>query len=158
MKKLIIPLLVILVLPLIFQSTPTEILKLRVFDNFVKEQNPSGNFVILNITEEDVEREGGYPLPRKRLADIQLELIGKGALGVGWVISFPQPDRLMGDEEFARSLGYAPSVLAMFETSNGLYPKTREARKISTLIKIYYKESPLLPLNLTSLLDEYLFY
>ena len=124
MKKLIIPLLAILVLPLVFQSTPTEILKLKTFDAFVKEQSPSGNFVVLNITEEDVEREGGYPLPRKRLADIQLEILGKGALGVGWVISFPQPDRLLGDEDFARSLGYAPSVLAMFETPNGLYPKT----------------------------------
>jgi len=124
MKKLILPLLVILVLPLVFQTTPTEILKLKVFDTFIKEQQPSGNFVILNITEEDVEREGGYPLPRKRLADIQLELLGKGALGVGWVISFPQPDRLMGDVEFARSLEYAPSVLAMFETNSGQYPKT----------------------------------
>ena len=124
MKKLIIPLLVILVLPLVFQTTPTEILKLKVFDTFIKQQEPSGNFVILNITEEDVEREGGYPLPRKRLADIQLELLGKGALGVGWVISFPQPDRLMGDEDFARSLGYGPSVIAMFETPNGNYPKT----------------------------------
>ena len=124
MKKLIIPLLIILVLPLVFQTTPTEILKLKVFDTFIKEQQPSGNFVILNITEEDVEREGGYPLPRKRLADIQLELLGKGALGVGWVISFPQPDRLMGDEGFARSLGYGPSVIAMFETPNNKYPKT----------------------------------
>ena len=124
MKKLIIPLLVILVLPLVFQTTPTEILKLKVFDTFIKQQEPSGNFVILNITEEDVEREGGYPLPRKRLADIQLELLGKGALGVGWVISFPQPDRLIGDEDFARSLGYGPSVIAMFETPNGNYPKT----------------------------------
>ena len=123
-KLLIIPLLLILALPLIFQSTPTEILKLKVFDTFIKQQEPSGNFVILNITEEDVEREGGYPLPRKRLADIQLEILGKGALGVGWVISFPQPDRLMGDEDFARSLGYAPSVIAMFETPNNKYPKT----------------------------------
>ena len=124
MKKLIIPLLVILVLPLVFQTTPTEILKLKVFDTFIKQQEPSGNFVILNITEEDVEREGGYPLPRKRLADIQLEILGKGALGVGWVISFPQPDRLIGDEDFARSLGYGPSVIAMFETPNNKYPKT----------------------------------
>mgnify|MGYP003629639108 CR=1 FL=1 len=124
MKKLIIPIFVLLSLPLIFNSTATEILKLRTFDGLVKPQEPSGNFVILNITEEDVEREGGYPLPRKRLADIQLELISKGALGIGWVISFPQPDRLLGDNDFARSLSYAPSVLAMFETPNGLYPRT----------------------------------
>ena len=125
MKKLyILPLIILLALPLIFQSTPTQIIKLKTFDTFIQTPAPSGNFTILNITEEDVEREGGYPLPRKRLADIQLELLGRGALGVGWVISFPQPDRLMGDEDFARSLGYGPSVIAMFETPNGNYPKT----------------------------------
>ena len=68
MKKLILPILIILLLPLIYKSTPTEILKLKVYDTFVKTPEPSGNFVILNITEEDVEREGGWPLPRQRLA------------------------------------------------------------------------------------------
>ena len=32
MKKLIIPIVIILSLPLLFQSTPTEILKLKIFD------------------------------------------------------------------------------------------------------------------------------
>ena len=123
MKKLIFIILIILILPIVFQSTPTEILKLKVFDTFIQTPEQSGNFVILNITEEDVEREGGYPLPRQRLADIQMEILGKGALGVGWVISFPQADRMGGDEEFARSLGYAPSVIAMFEDGKGKYPK-----------------------------------
>ena len=121
--KLLIPLLVVLSLPLIFQSTPTELIKLRTFDKFVKEYEPSGNFVILNITEEDVEREGGYPLPRQRLAEITLDILGKGALGVGYAISFPQADRFGGDEAFGRSLGYAPSVIAMFEDGKGNYPK-----------------------------------
>ena len=85
-------LIVVLSLPLIFQSTPTELIKLRTFDKFVKEYEPSGNFVILNITEEDVEREGGYPLPRQRLAEITLDILGKGALGVGFAISFPQAE------------------------------------------------------------------
>ena len=105
MKKLIIPIVIILSLPLLFQSTPTEILKLKVFDSFISTPEPSGNFVILNITEDDVEREGGYPLPRKRLAEINIDLISKGAIGVGWVISFPQADRFGGDIQFGRSLG-----------------------------------------------------
>ena len=121
--KLFIPLVVLLSLPLIFQTTPTELVKLRTFDKLVKEYEPSGNFVILNITEEDVEREGGYPLPRQRLAEITLDILGKGALGVGYAISFPQADRFGGDEEFGRSLGYAPSVIAMFEDGKGEYPK-----------------------------------
>ena len=124
MKRLLLPILIILALPLLFQSTPTEILKLKTFDKFIETPEPSGNFVILNITEEDVEREGGWPLPRQRLAEIQLDIIGKGALGVGWVISFPQADRMGGDEDFARSLGYAPSVIAMFEDGKGNYPKS----------------------------------
>ena len=97
MKKLIFLLLPLLAVPLIFQSIPTEILKLKTFDAFIKTPEPSGNFVILNITEEDIEKEGGYPLPRERLADIQIELLGAGAMGVGWVISFPQADRMGGD-------------------------------------------------------------
>jgi len=124
MKRLLLPILIILSLPLIFQSTPTEILKLKIFDTFVTTPEPSGNFVILNITEKDVANEGGWPLPRRTLAQMQVDLINQGAIGVGWVISFPQADRMGGDETFAQTLGYAPSVLAMFETPNGKYPKT----------------------------------
>ena len=122
MKQLLLPILIILALPLVFQSTPTEILKLKVYDTFIKIPEESGNFVILNITEEDVEREGGYPLPRQRLAEIQIDLLNKGAVGIGWVISFPQADRMGGDEMFASALEYAPSVIAMFEDGKGNYP------------------------------------
>ncbi len=122
MKRILLPILILLSLPLIFQSTPTEILKLKIFDTFVTTPGASGNFVILNITEEDVEREGGWPLPRQKLAQIQADLINKGALGIGWVISFPQPDRMGGDEVFAEALGYAPSVIAMFEDGKGNFP------------------------------------
>ena len=122
--KFYLLLIVLLSLPLIFQSTPTEIIKLRTFDALVKNYDPSGNFMILNITEDDVEKEGGWPLPRQRLAEINMEMLGRGAIGVGWAISFPQPDRMGGDEDFGRSLGYAPSVIAMFEDGKGVYPST----------------------------------
>jgi adenylate cyclase len=122
MKRLLLPLLIILSLPVLFQSTPTEIIKLKVYDTFIKTPEPSGNFAILNITEEDVEKEGGYPLPRQRLAEIQINLLNKGAVGVGWVISFPQADRMGGDEIFAEALQYAPSVIGMFENGKGEYP------------------------------------
>jgi adenylate cyclase len=124
MKKLLLPILAILSIPLVFQSTPTEILKLKIFDALITKQEPSGNFVILNITEQDVAKEGGWPFPRQTLAQIQIDLINAGAIGVGWVIAFPQADRMGGDEVFAQTLGYAPSVLAMFENDNGKYPKT----------------------------------
>jgi adenylate cyclase len=114
----------VLALPLVFQSTPTEILKLRTFDYFVSEHEQSNYFSVLNITEEDIGREGGWPLPRARLAEIQKELIARGALGVGWAVAFPQPDRLGGDEEFARSLQGSNSVLAMYENPGSGFPET----------------------------------
>ena len=114
----------LLTLPLLFNVTPLETMRLKTFDTFVQTPEPSGNFVILNITEEDVQARGGYPFPRQELADIQIDLINKGALGVGWVILFPQPDRFGGDKYFAETLKYAPSVLAMPEFNNASYPKT----------------------------------
>ena len=124
MKYLILPLLILLTLPLVFVSTPTEILKLKTFDTLVKPQTESGNFVILNITETDLQKEGGWPMPRSRLAELNELLLAKGATGVGWVIAFPQPDRLNGDQEFADSLRLGPSILATFENSVGVFPKT----------------------------------
>jgi len=114
----------LLSLPLVFQSTLTEILKLRTFDYFVAEYEQSNHFAVLNITEEDIEREGGWPLPRARLAEIQDNLMQRGALGVGWAVAFPQPDRLGGDEEFARSLQGSNSVLAMYENPGSGFPET----------------------------------
>jgi adenylate cyclase len=122
MKKYIILILLLLSIPLIMQSIPTEVLKLRTFDALINTPSNSGNFTVLNITENDVEQEGGYPFPRHRLAEIHKKIIEKGALGVGWVISFPQEDRLGGDVEFARELIKSSSVIAMFEDGKGLYP------------------------------------
>jgi adenylate cyclase len=124
-KKSIFPILLIgLALPLLMQLTPLEILKLKTFDAFVKEQDPTGNFVILDITEADIEKEGGWPLPRRRLAEIQVDLLNAGSFSQAWALTFPQPDRLGGDEAFAEALSYGPSVLAMFESDTGNYPPT----------------------------------
>ena len=125
MKK-IIPLILLFLLgfPLVNQYYAYEVLKLKTFDAFIPQQEPSGYFTILNITEDDITREGGYPLSRQRLSKIQIELLRKGAIGVGWVVAFPQPDRFGGDKEFAEALSYAPSILAMFESDNNQYPQT----------------------------------
>jgi adenylate cyclase len=122
--RIFVLLLAILATPLVFQSPPTEILKLKVFDYLVPKQQPSGYFTILNIDENFIDQEGGYPLPRQRLAEINNEILSNGALGVGWVISFPHPDRLGGDKKFAESLQQGTSILAMFEAPNQIYPKT----------------------------------
>ena len=120
----LLALIVLFFIPVSFQWELLEILKLKTFDALVVEKPPSGYFTILNITEEDVDNEGGYPLPRQRLAEIQIELLQKGAIGIGWVIGFPHKDRLGGDDAFAKALSYAPSVLPLFENNNNQYPKT----------------------------------
>ena len=128
MIKRLIPLSLILILgaPLVFQSTFTEILKLKIFDALIPEQQESGYFTVLNITDDDINREGGYPLSRQRLSEIQTQIIDRGAIGVGWVVTFPNKGRLSvnGDQAFADALSQAPSVLAMFENDKGIYPKT----------------------------------
>ena len=123
MKKVLLVLVIVLSLPFVMQVNILEILKLKTFDALVPEQQPSDYFTILNITEKDIANEGGYPLSRQTLAQIQINLLRKGAIGVGWVIAFPQPDRFGGDFEFAEALAFSPSVLAMFE-GNGEYPPT----------------------------------
>jgi len=123
-NKLLLPILLLLSLPLVFQSTPTEILKLKIFDSLVAEQEPSGYFTILNISEEDVRERGGWPFPRRDLAQLQLDILSEGAIGIGWVVSFSEPDRFGGDEFFSTALELGPTVLAMFESSNGSYPPT----------------------------------
>ena len=114
----------LLTLPLLFNFAPLEVLRLKTFDALVQTPEPSGHFTILNITEEDVQLKGGYPFPRQDLASIHIDLLNKGALGVGWVILFPQQDRFGGDKIFSDVLSYAPSVLAMPEFDNGMYPET----------------------------------
>ena len=123
-KWLLVFLLAVLSLPVVYEIAPYEVLKLKTFDALIPEQQPSGYFTILNVTEADIEKEGGYPLSRQTLARIQVDLLNEGAMGVGYVIAFPQPDRFGGDAQFAEALSYGPSVLAMFENDNGEYPPT----------------------------------
>lgn len=114
----------LLCLPLLFNVQALEILKLKVFDAFVQTPDPTGFFVTLDITETDVSNAGGWPFPRQDLARIHNNLIKAGAMGVGWVVAFPEEDRFGGDEVFARSLASTPSVLAMFESDVGMTPPT----------------------------------
>jgi len=113
----------LLSLPMALGLAPVEAIKLRWFDALIETPQPSPYFAIVNITEKNVADEGGYPLPRARLAEIQQQIMDEGALGVGWVISFPQPDRLGGDTVFANTMSQYPTVVAMFETDNQDYPK-----------------------------------
>jgi len=113
-----------LCLPLLFNWQALEVLKLKTFDALVQTPDPSGWFVTLDITEEDVALAGGWPYPRQDLARIQLDLLEAGALGVGWVVAFPQADRFGGDQTFADALAQGPSVIATFEGGSSYAPTT----------------------------------
>lgn len=117
-------LLALLTLPLLFNSVPLEVLRLKTFDALVPEQNATGHFTILNITEQDLDEMGGYPLPRQDLAKIHNKILEAGAYGVGWVMLFPHEDRMGGDDEFAKALQSSASVIAMPEINNNSYPAT----------------------------------
>ena len=117
-------LLALLTLPLLFNSVPLEVLRLKTFDALVPEQSPTGHFTILNIDEQFLDEQGGYPLPRETLAKIHNDLIEAGAYGVGWVMLFPHEDRMGGDDEFAKALQSSPSVIAMPEVNNNNFPAT----------------------------------
>ncbi len=117
-------LLALLTLPLLFNSVPLEVLRLKTFDALVTTPEPTGYFTILNIDEQFLDEQGGYPLPRETLAKIHNDIINKGALGVGWVMLFPHPDRMGGDDEFSKALQSSPSVIAMPEVNNNSYPAT----------------------------------
>jgi len=114
----------LLAIPLLFNWQATEILKLKTFDALVQTPDPSGWFTTLDITEEDVALAGGWPYPRQDLARIQLDLLEAGALGVGWVVAFPQADRFGGDQAFADALLQGPSVIATFEGGTSYAPTT----------------------------------
>ena len=114
----------LLTLPLLFNWQALDVLKLKTFDALVQTPDPSGWFVTLDITEEDVALAGGWPYPRQDLARIQLDLLDAGALGVGWVVAFPQADRFGGDQAFADALLQGPSVIATFEGGTSYAPTT----------------------------------
>ena len=120
----------LLTLPLLFNAVPLEVLRLKTFDALVPVQSPTGHFTILNIDETFLDEQGGYPLPRETLAKIHNDIMEAGAYGVGWVMLFPHPDRLGGDDKFSRALQSSASVIAMPEIPNGLYPPT-----VGTVIK-----------------------
>ena len=114
----------ILTLPLLFNSQALETLRLKTFDALVEIPNSTGHFTILNISEQDLDDMGGYPLPRQDLAKIHKDIMDAGAYGVGWVMLFPHADRMGGDDAFALELSKSASVIAMPEVDNGLYPAT----------------------------------
>ena len=122
-KKFTLPALLITFLGLyLWNPSMLETIKLRTFDAFVVEQEPSGYFTILNISEDDIRSRGGFPFPRSEYAQIQYDIMTNGAMGVGWTMNFTYPDRFKQDEIFANFIKDLPTVVATFENNNGKQP------------------------------------
>ena len=141
MKKVIFTAFILLALPLLFQLYPLQILKLQTFDTFVKKHEPSGNFVILNITQEDIQKSGGWPFPRQELAQIHIDILNAGAIGVGWVISLPNPDCFGGDESFLTalnsiSLGFLTYKLIPISDAKALNPSSPSDMSLNAYLVI----------------------
>ena len=124
MKKIIklLPLVVALFVVEALNPWPLETLRLKTFDAFTKTPGPSGNFVILNIDDSALQQFGQWPWPRQTLADLQAAILQSGATGIGWVMTFPEADRMGGDAAFAEALKLAPSVIGIAETDGGAFP------------------------------------
>ena len=75
--KIFTVLLGLLTIPLATQVGSSEILKLKVFDAFVEKHKPSEYFTIINIDESTIQAEGGWSLPRSRIAEITEEIFAK---------------------------------------------------------------------------------
>jgi len=103
MKKTIIGFIAALLFSALFyQPTLVEVIKLRTFDYFIETEDPTGTIVLLNLTEEDIQSEGGWPFPRERLAEIHIDLLNAGAASVSWVAVFSEPDRFGGECSICR--------------------------------------------------------
>ena len=60
MIKRLLPLILVLSLPILFEFKPYEILKLKTFYSLIPKQKPSGYFTVLNIKDYDNNRKCVY--------------------------------------------------------------------------------------------------
>ena len=75
MKTIVLLIIAALALPLIYQVNIVEIIKLRTFDAFIEPVEETGNIVLLNITDKDLQEYGQWPWSREQLGLIHVDLL-----------------------------------------------------------------------------------
>ncbi len=88
---------------------PFELLELKTYDLRLISRGkirPSGDIVLAVIDEKSLEKEGRWPWPRKKLAQMVNILSQEGARVIGFDIGFLEPDRGV-DKDFMRDLEQA---------------------------------------------------
>lgn len=61
------------------------------------ERNPDHNIIILDIDERSMQAEGQFPWNRFKMGRLVEKLAEKGALVIGFDVTFPEPDRSIRD-------------------------------------------------------------
>ena len=99
---------------------PIETLRLKFFDSLfaLDDPVPSETIAIYNIDENALADKGQWPWPRSYLADLNNELLNKGAAAVVYTALFPEEDRFGEDAAFAQSMVNIPTFLSAVATTD----------------------------------------
>ena len=99
---------------------PIETLRLKFFDSLfaLDDPVPSETIAIYNIDENALADKGQWPWPRSYLADLNNELLNKGAAAIVYTALFPEEDRFGGDAAFAQSMAGLPTFLSAVATTD----------------------------------------
>ena len=91
----------------LWDPTPVEVLRLKVFDVFQQIQPRAGpddadggagsQVVIVDVDEESLDAVGQWPWPRSTIAALVARLEAGGALAIGFDVLFAEPDRMSPD-------------------------------------------------------------
>ena len=109
-----------LILLRIADPWPIETLRLKFFDSLFALDDPvtSETIAIYNIDENALADKGQWPWPRSYLADLNNELLNKGAAAIVYTALFPEEDRFGGDAAFAQSMVNIPTFLSAVATTD----------------------------------------
>ena len=109
-----------LILLRIADPWPIETLRLKFFDSLfaLDDPVPSETIAIYNIDEDALADKGQWPWPRSYLADLNNELLNKGAAAIVYTALFPEEDRFGGDAAFAQSMVNIPTFLSAVATTD----------------------------------------
>ncbi len=109
----------------VWDPFPVEVVRLKIFDLYQQAQPrvPGVRPVaIVDIDEESLSQIGQWPWPRTIVAKLVQQLLAMGAVGIGFDVVFPEPDR-MSPAHYADSL---PEASAALRRELGLLPSNDE--------------------------------
>lgn len=101
-------------------ADPEPIARLRysVFDTYMRlaprDSNAQSSVRVVAIDEASLAREGQWPWPRARLADLVMRLKSAGARVIAFDVLFAEPDRL-SPETMAKSLASRPEMKPLID-------------------------------------------